>query len=434
LACFFITILLIVGINWWLKKQFSENIVLGDAIAENYRLMWTVDFIEMWLRQVAPLILIHTSDELASQGGCVAGTCINWTDPPAWESLYGNFSQQVYGKLEALTYDLRFPNFITMPDVWVENITELEDFYLWFEARLVSHKDEAIVAERTIQVEGGNPIRYGRLLERGFDARERFYQRPDCELSGDLGGGFSFTSGVVAEKVVRIDVLDSQSWIVPCQNLLLSYELDVTCTKPGHCLDGKDLACVECGPDTCYECEDSPADTDCAPSGEFCQACNGAGLCNQIPPDDPDCGIIDCGGWYVQTGTEGVTDVEYCYNKQDITSDRCEGFGNCKDANTADCDPQPNDALQYSCGTCQYISASDCTETILGSCSNYPDGTSCNRQEGETCYFNCECQGGSPVEDTCSLGQCCDCTDTGCQPNDENCPAGQTCQTDCSCA
>lgn len=101
-------------------------------------------------------------------------------------------------------------------------------------------------------------------------------------------------------------------------------------------------------------------------------------LCSEgAGSDDEDCGIIDCSGWYVQTGTESPTGTEYCYNKDDITENRCEGEGDCKDPNSGDCASQGNDALQYSCGTCKYISSSNCAGTILGSCSNYSDGTDC---------------------------------------------------------
>ena len=57
--------------------------------------------------------------------------------------------------------------------------------------------------------------------------------------------------------------------------------------------------------------------------------------------DDLVCGDIDCSGWYEKVGTVGPTDTDYCYGHQPLTADRCEGAGNCKDANTADCNGQP---------------------------------------------------------------------------------------------
>lgn len=100
--------------------------------------------------------------------------------------------------------------------------------------------------------------------------------------------------------------------------------------------------------------------------------------CPSCPVDDDvACGTIDCSGWYVQSGTESATATETCYNKVDFTTGRCEDYNDCKDANTADCSGQSNDASQYTCGTCKYIAASACTETTQGSCSNYADGTGC---------------------------------------------------------
>jgi len=91
--------------------------------------------------------------------------------------------------------------------------------------------------------------------------------------------------------------------------------------------------------------------------------------------DDSACGTIDCSGWYIQTGDESPSATEYCYNKQDITTDRCEGIDDCKDANTTDCEPQPNNAVQYSCSTCCKIDDSVCTGTTRGSCSYYSSAT-----------------------------------------------------------
>ena len=125
--------------------------------------------------------------------------------------------------------------------------------------------------------------------------------------------------------------------------------------------------------------------------GTFCGSgmeCDGSGSCvlavtcsGGAGTDDSDCGIIDCSGWYEQTGTQGADTTEHCYNKQDITSARCEGVGNCKDPNSPDCNEQSSDAEQYSCGICQYISDSNCNGTTLGNCSNYPIGTSCGTED-----------------------------------------------------
>jgi len=147
-----------------------------------------------------------------------------------------------------------------------------------------------------------------------------------------------------------------------------------------------------------------------------CKLCNGQGSCSQTPSDDDACGTIDCSSWYIQTGTESAQNTEYCYNKKGITTNRCESFGDCKDANTADCNPQENDALQYSCGLCKYITQSSCTATTLGTCSNYAAGTSCGTNK------ECDANG------NCETPQC-DGTDTSCgvYPNCANCNANDGC-------
>ena len=111
----------------------------------------------------------------------------------------------------------------------------------------------------------------------------------------------------------------------------------------------------------------------------LCRECDGAGS-ERADTDDVGCGTIDCDGLdnYFQTGTESATTTEYCYfqNYNDITSNRCEGINDCKDPNSGDCTYYTT-PLQYTCGTCKYISGSSCTGGTLGSCSNYGAGTSC---------------------------------------------------------
>jgi len=87
--------------------------------------------------------------------------------------------------------------------------------------------------------------------------------------------------------------------------------------------------------------------------------------------DNPGCGVIDCSGWYEASGND-------CYNHEDITSARCEGFQDCKDANTADCDAQAIDAVVYSCGECKYIGPGACSGTTKGACSNNASGIPCS--------------------------------------------------------
>ena len=146
--------------------------------------------------------------------------------------------------------------------------------------------------------------------------------------------------------------------------------------------------------------------TDCG----TCAYCDGNGNCNQWPADDSGCGTIDCSLYYVQTGTESPTSTEDCYNKADITNNRCEGVNNCKDANSVDCVLQANDVLQYSCGTCRYIDSSNCVGTTRGSCSNYPAGTPCGT--GMVCDGNGNCVSSCIPE--CSSGQ------RKCNPSNSN--------------
>jgi hypothetical protein len=147
------------------------------------------------------------------------------------------------------------------------------------------------------------------------------------------------------------------------------------CDGTGVCqvISSGDSGCPIC--QTCSDsdeaCEYKPSSTDCG----ICKTCDASGGCTQTPTDDADCGTIYCSSWYTQTGIESPADTEYCYNKVDIITNRCEGFGDCKDANTIDCDNQVNNLLQYSCGMCCYISSSNCFQTILGSCSYYSSAT-----------------------------------------------------------
>jgi hypothetical protein len=89
--------------------------------------------------------------------------------------------------------------------------------------------------------------------------------------------------------------------------------------------------------------------------------------------DDNNCGTIDCGEWYEQTGTESVMGTEICWDKLDITSDRCEAAddNSCKDPNSPDCETQSNNNEEYRCEICQYIDDSDCNNAVLGGCSDY---------------------------------------------------------------
>ena len=113
-----------------------------------------------------------------------------------------------------------------------------------------------------------------------------------------------------------------------------------------------------------------------------------------MPADDSSCGTIDCDGknYYYTSGTASATGTNYCKyrNYADLTSSRCEGLGDCKDANTTDCTSYAN-STAATCGTCKYATGA------CNSCSNYASGTSCGT--------NKECNGsGSCVNKPCVAG------------------------------
>ncbi len=164
---------------------------------------------------------------------------------------------------------------------------------------------------------------------------------------------------------------------------------DLPCDDGNACTDGDGCAGGACvgGPD--LDCDDvNPCTTDLClwnsgcvhydvASGAVagvCSVCDGAGG-QMVPSDDAQCEVLDCSGWFVSTGEAGATTTETCYSKQNIASNRCEGLGDCVDANSDDCDAQANGASQYECATCEHISDGGCTGTDLGQCTPYGDGT-----------------------------------------------------------
>ncbi len=111
-----------------------------------------------------------------------------------------------------------------------------------------------------------------------------------------------------------------------------------------------------CGDPSCSSYTYAPSSTDCG----TCQTCNGSGSCSSTPSDDSDCGIIDCDGLDTT-----------CANYNDLSSNRCEGFNNCKDANTGDCTNYTPASTGTNCGLCAACNGS-------GACSNTPaDDSNC---------------------------------------------------------
>jgi len=118
-----------------------------------------------------------------------------------------------------------------------------------------------------------------------------------------------------------------------------------------------------------------PYGTDCG----LCMICDGNGNCNAVPDDDSGCGVIDCDGLDTT-----------CRDYHDLTSNRCEGLGNCKDPNTADCTSYTNAPSTTVCG-----SSSCPSDSCSGSCPgcvwrDYP--SSCTRYcDGNGNCGSCSC-------------------------------------------
>ncbi len=136
---------------------------------------------------------------------------------------------------------------------------------------------------------------------------------------------------------------------------------DADCNSSGSC---KSVA-TECG-------EEPKGDSTGVNCGQVCESevnCSGtsAGSCGN-PGDDGACGTISCDDWHHQVGSDSASGTNYCYDSPNITSARCEGVNNCKDANTADCGSS-NDTNELSCGPCKYVNG--CSGTTDGYCSTY---------------------------------------------------------------
>ena len=158
----------------------------------------------------------------------------------------------------------------------------------------------------------------------------------------------------------------------------------------GDCTSYSDSTAASCGvceyaQGACSSCSYYGAGTD---SG-LCSECDGSGG-EQVPADDSGCGTIDCDGLdeYYITGTQSATTTSYCkyddYN--DITTNRCEGLGNCKDDNTGDCTDYSTSTTDTA-GTCKYIDG--CSGSTLPSVENYAAGTDCG--SGKECDGNGNC-------------------------------------------
>ena len=106
-----------------------------------------------------------------------------------------------------------------------------------------------------------------------------------------------------------------------------------------------------------------------------CSICDGSGGIT-APADDSACGTIDCDGrdGYEISGTNSAFTTTNCIYKNyvDLTSNRCEGVNNCKDANTADCNVYTS-TTQAIAGICEKISG--CSGSTSGTIIVAPDET-----------------------------------------------------------
>ena len=97
-------------------------------------------------------------------------------------------------------------------------------------------------------------------------------------------------------------------------------------TPSPSCADSASDPMRKCGGmcDGHAHCQYPSAGTSCGTASSPCKACNGVGLCNLMPEDDPACGTIDC----------DVLNTT-CREHEDLTTKRCASIGACKAPNTA---------------------------------------------------------------------------------------------------
>jgi len=169
--------------------------------------------------------------------------------------------------------------------------------------------------------------------------------------------------------------------------------------QSGYCVDGYCCNsscsgdCRSCamsgyeGSCRCYYSGDDP-ESDCYGTGTCGGTCNGSCGC-QYPSTSVTCSSLqDCDylNYYYQLGTQSPTATEYCYYRDYADTYRyCNGSGSCATLNCS-----YSNSLKYSCGTCKYISSSNCTDGTQGSCTNYSQGTSCGTDK--ECDGNGSCK------------------------------------------
>jgi len=202
--------------------------------------------------------------------------------------------------------------------------------------------------------------------------------------------------------------------------------LDTSCRNYNDITSNRCLSFGNCKPSNnttyCTSYSNNASGTSCG----TCMTCNGTGACSSTPIDDSACGTIDCDGLDTT-----------CRNYNDLTTNRCEGFGNCKDANTTDCSSYTNTSSGTVCGaSCSYTS-----------CSSYTGSVYCNRTSGTiaACNGSGACSSTTTCSDSacpggtkCSSGTCisssetCNQWDDDCDGSNDEGSALDSCGTGCS--
>jgi hypothetical protein len=128
----------------------------------------------------------------------------------------------------------------------------------------------------------------------------------------------------------------------------------------------------------------------------LCAACNGTGVCDQVPSDDSDCGTIQC---------DNLDNT--CRNYHNLTANRCKSLLTCKTPNSVDdCKSWTDASAQTDCGICAKCDGSgtcafDSTQnTDCGLCQKCVSVLTCgNQNHPEDLKIEC-------AEDVCKFGYC----------------------------
>ena len=176
-----------------------------------------------------------------------------------------------------------------------------------------------------------------------------------------------------------------------------------------------------CDANGCYQA----AGTDCTGT---CAVCNGSGSCTQVPADDSACGTIDCDGLDTT-----------CRNYNDLTSNRCEGLNNCKDANTSDCTSYSDPSISCNDGIWCNGSSDWCISGVCtGSTRDCSDGITCTvdscNESTDSCNHVansslCPSDGNPCTNEVCTVGV--GCTSSN---NSNSCDNGAWCDGTDTCS